>query len=418
MQFQFYIHYQTNRGQRLVLQYWLSENNAQPTTHLLDLSHSDSGWWTGVLSGHAATEIVNYRYILMAQEQIVAVEYGKRQLHIHASDVQQWIIRDSWRIATHPDNALWSSAFRQIIFQPPVITPSSERPTIEGYCTFRLRVARVQPHQQPVLLGSSTVLSQWNRAAALPMSYLGDGMWSVTVPWTETGQHFYKYGIADRKSGDLLYLEAGADRELYLQMPPQSDKPLVLQDEHFRHPSGHWKGTGMAIPVFSIRTQKGLGIGEFSDLKMLVDWVAALGMNLIQILPINDTHALNGWVDSYPYKAISVFALHPIYLNIEEIEGFEEIVGQAVYDEAREQLNAQSVVAYEAVLLLKMQWARQLFSAQAQTFLARQSVQEFISTQAHWLRPYAAFCYLRDTYQTANFEEWKTHGVYDARQMT
>jgi 4-alpha-glucanotransferase len=51
-------------------------------------------------------------------------------------------------------------------------------------------------------------------------------------------------------------------------------------------------------------------------LKPLADWGKAAGLKLIQLLPVNDTSATHTWKDSYPYAAISAFALHPLYLNL------------------------------------------------------------------------------------------------------
>ena len=73
---------------------------------------------------------------------------------------------------------------------------------------------------------------------------------------------------------------------------------------------------GVAVPVFSLRSDESFGIGEFNDLKKLADWCVMTGLKLIQILPVNDTTTDGGWNDSYPYKSVSTKALHPIYLNL------------------------------------------------------------------------------------------------------
>ena len=44
---------------------------------------------------------------------------------------------------------------------------------------------------------------------------------------------------------------------------------------------------------------------------------------MIQLLPVNDTTATYSWKDSYPYSAISAFALHPLLLNLETVAGKE-----------------------------------------------------------------------------------------------
>ena len=78
-----------------------------------------------------------------------------------------------------------------------------------------------------------------------------------------------------------------------------------------------WKGAGTAIPVFSLRSDRDFGIGQFTDLKLLVDWAASTGQSIIQTLPVNDTTMTGTWRDSYPYSANSSFALNPIYIDLE-----------------------------------------------------------------------------------------------------
>ena len=54
--------------------------------------------------------------------------------------------------------------------------------------------------------------------------------------------------------------------------------------------------------MFSVRSETDLGVGEFLDLKLLVDWAVAAGFHLVQLLPINDTSVHQMWWDSYPYR--------------------------------------------------------------------------------------------------------------------
>ena len=84
------------------------------------------------------------------------------------------------------------------------------------------------------------------------------------------------------------------------------------------------KIAGCAIPLFSLRSRRSCGIGDFADLKLLIDWAAKSGQRIIQLLPVNDTTSTNGWADSYPYNCISVFALHPIYMNLDELGELRE----------------------------------------------------------------------------------------------
>lgn len=66
-----------------------------------------------------------------------------------------------------------------------------------------------------------------------------------------------------------------------------------------------WRGAGVAIPMFSVRSEADLGVGEFLDLKLFVDWAAESGFHLVQLLPINDTSVHGMWWDSYPYRYLT-----------------------------------------------------------------------------------------------------------------
>ncbi|MHA4875433.1 4-alpha-glucanotransferase, partial [Enterococcus faecium] len=70
---------------------------------------------------------------------------------------------------------------------------------------------------------------------------------------------------------------------------PNTNKTVVINDGFIAIPLIQWKGAGVAIPVFSLRTEKSFGVGEFTDLKSLVDWSKHVGLKLIQLLPVNDT---------------------------------------------------------------------------------------------------------------------------------
>ncbi|MBK6950420.1 MAG: 4-alpha-glucanotransferase [Haliscomenobacter sp.] len=168
----------------------------------------------------------------------------------------------------------------------------------------------------------------------------------------------------------------------------------------------------MAIPVFSLRSEKSLGVGEFRDLHLMADWAKKTGLRLVQVLPVNDTTVNYTWTDSYPYSAITVFALHPMFLALDAIPGAEKIIGKKALADARKRLNQSPVVDYDEVINLKKSWGRKIYDAQASTFLKSPEFQTFFEENKYWLEPYAVFCYLRDTFRTADFTQWKEHAVY------
>ena len=168
----------------------------------------------------------------------------------------------------------------------------------------------------------------------------------------------------------------------------------------------------MAIPVFSLRSENSFGVGEFEDLKLLADWSAQAGLKLIQILPVNDTTATHTWTDSYPYAAISAFALHPLYLNLAAVANVKNKKLLAALEPERRRLNALDTVDYEAVMKAKLGFLRQIFPSQkAATFRSR-DYRKFFADNRHWLEPYAVFCHLRDKYGTPDFNQWPAHRRY------
>ena len=118
---------------------------------------------------------------------------------------------------------------------------------------------------------------------------------------------------------------------------------------------------GCAVPVFSLRTRGSFGTGDFGDLKQMVTWVAQTGQKILQILPINDTTSSGTWVDSYPYSAISIYALHPMYADLRQLPPLKDSGQAAHFATLQAQLNALPQVDYEAVNQAKHQYLQLLY---------------------------------------------------------
>ena len=179
----------------------------------------------------------------------------------------------------------------------------------------------------------------------------------------------------------------------------------------YKYPSFKWKGVGVSIPLFSLKTENSSGIGDFLDLKKMVDWAVITNQNIIQILPINDTYSTNTWKDSYPYNSISIFALNPIYISIEHLSLNDKRKQKTFFAESKK-LNALSDIDYEKVSLLKYSFLRELFTDEGAQVLSSPEFISFYKSNVKWLFPYMCFCYLRDKYNTAYFKEWDNYSSY------
>uniref|UniRef100_UPI00260A9309 4-alpha-glucanotransferase n=1 Tax=uncultured Chryseobacterium sp. TaxID=259322 RepID=UPI00260A9309 len=175
---------------------------------------------------------------------------------------------------------------------------------------------------------------------------------------------------------------------------------------------------GVAVPVFSLRTEDGFGVGEFSDIKKLADWTKEAGLGIIQILPINDTTANHSWTDSYPYAAVSVYALHPQYLSLERLDFPipKDLVQE--FESEKEALNALELVDYEKMITAKWKYIKAVFDTEKDRIYKDRNFKKFIKDNEKWLVPYVAFCVLRDKYKTPNFNDWKTHKKYIAGKIS
>lgn len=416
MQLTFRIHYRADWGQRLALvanRKKLGNNNPAAAVFM---QHEPGDYWTLTVELKDLKIPLEYKYYRVNDtREISDADWGApRRVDLAELKSQNVTLSDVWRSDSDSQNSLYTSAFTGAIFQQNKHKKSSVKKSGNtGKTVFRIYAPRVKSHEQICICGSASALGSWNLEKAVLLGNADYPMWTAPALSVD-GQRIieYKYGIYDTKSKRVVFLEEGENRQLNREHFSENTDTLVHTDTAFKHPAGEWKGTGVAVPVFSLRSKKSLGTGEFTDLNGLTDWAEKTGMKMVQILPVNDTNATGKWTDSYPYAAVSVFALHPQYLNISVIDGFEKAVNQTEYKKTQKQLNSLPEADYEAVMRYKSAQARKIFDETQKDFLADPEFKIFFSENEHWLKPYAAFCYLRDKYGTAEYKKWAKNSEF------
>lgn len=176
---------------------------------------------------------------------------------------------------------------------------------------------------------------------------------------------------------------------------PIPGSPSIRKHQASEFDQPGFRGAGTAVPVFSLRTKDDFGIGEFNDLRPLVDWAAATGQCVVQLLPVNDTTRQGGWEDSYPYSPVSSFALHPLYIHLQDL-GLKET---ASFKKVQAELNALPELDYPRVYKEKMSLVRKAFEASRGKDLESSSYQKFVQDNSFWLDEYASFCARRDSFE-------------------
>lgn len=258
----------------------------------------------------------------------------------------------------------------------------------------------------------------WGESLALvlndrkyPMEWGEGGVWSVTVKdCTAAALKDYTYvvmceGLIWRT--EWKHHSSKMAREIsdkWIDCPiPGCPFPREHQAAKFDRPG--FRGAGTAIPVFSLRTESDFGIGEFKDLRPLVDWAAATGQCIIQLLPVNDTTRKGEWKDSYPYSPISSFALHPLYINLQAL-GIRETVA---FKKEQAELNALDELDYPRVFQAKMKYIRKAFKTRGARDMDTPGFKKFVLENEYWLEEYAQFCAKRDSLEPEYYRWMQWH---------
>jgi 4-alpha-glucanotransferase len=412
MRIHFYLRFGTKHGQDLFI-----------SGNIPELGFSDNGksvpvamkyknpefWELTVEMAGLPVNPIQYHYQVMLEDGILVDEWGNdREIIVppRYSDLQ---IFDTWNHAGEFENAFYSAPFQEILLSSPSRKSDRKSPKSKTHI-FKIKAPLLNSNEAVCISGSSAGLGEW--AINKPITGKKNGNWWV-IEADLSDDHFpilYKYGVYDLKHKSFIRFENNPDRVLLGDA--LESRLTILHDGFIRLPNNTWKGAGVSIPVFSLRSRDSLGTGEFSDIRLLVDWAKKTGLKLIQILPVNDTSATGGWMDSYPYGAISAFALHPLYLNLAEMGGKKNSSLLKPLKKIQKKLNELPELDYEQVMQIKTSVAKEIFEAEKESFMSDPDFQEFFEINERWLTPYAAFCFLKETNHTADFRKWKTHGRF------
>ena len=386
----------------------------------LPMQYFDKGHWYTVLdlpAGEPINQDITYNYVLRNADGTYRYEWGNDKIINPArAGSEELVCIDNWNHAGYVENCFYTEPFRKVLLkekQTIVSVPSPQNPTH----TLRIKTPLLDKGQTLCVLGSCSAMGNWETNKALQMGRKErDDAFELALDLS--GESFpiaYKYGVYDTVTRQFLRWEEGNNRVLH--DAGKTGRQTILHDGWAVLPATTWKGAGIAIPVFSLRSENSFGVGEFSDLPLLVDWAKQTGLKMIQLLPVNDTTATHSWTDSYPYAAISAFALHPIYLNLEKLPGGNTQTLRALEKE-RLRLNSLDTLDYESVANIKWEYVTTVYKDNKGAFLLEEAYLAYFEQNRHWLVPYAAFCYLRDQYGTVDFSKWPAHSVYDVSQIT
>jgi 4-alpha-glucanotransferase len=351
---------------------------------------------------------LSYQYVLQNTDKSIFYEYGGKRTIQFPSTIETVAIIDNWR-ASYGESPFLSTAFTDCFFKRKPVTPEPSEPP--KTLILRLNCPQMEPDRHFAVIGNQDSLGNWDVNKKIKLDESLFPTWSITLDVTKIKFPLeYKYLIVDSKTDEVLAWGGGPNR-----MIEKADKKAltVATEEHFIRTIPSWKATGVAIPVFSLRSEEGFGIGEFNDLKKMVDWAKTTGQRIIQILPINDTILYHTNYDSYPYNAVSVYALHPIYLHLDSLGKLKTKKLKDYFQSKKAELNEKTFSDYQNVLNTKWEFFKIIYPQESPAVFASDEYKSFFETNKEWLVPYAAFSYLRDLNGTPEFGKWKDFNLYN-----
>ena len=415
MKLQFNIEYQTTFGEELVLNVLSGEK----TSHKVEkhkMTTLDGLHWNCELNKSVKTSAyIDYYYSVQRGEDEARHEWlvEPHRLEFAAIRGIRYTIYDHW-IDIPEDSYMYSSAFTDCVSARK--RGMSEQKEFGKTVRLKVRAPQLRSNERLAIVGGGPALGNWEARHAMAMVEHDANEWVVSLDADKLPQTFeFKFVVFG--NGDQPVWENGMNRTVSL---PEIElgEVVVYELPQAYFPVYPWKGAGTVIPIFSLRSEGSFGVGDFGDLKMMIEWCDKTKQRVLQVLPINDTNMTKTWQDSYPYNSISIYALHPQYTDFRQLPAIKDETKREAFENLRKELNALPQIDYERMFSAKLDYLREIFAQEWTAVQRRESYKTFFEQNKEWLVPYAAFCYYRDLYGTAVFSEWPKEATLNNTQKT
>lgn len=413
----FNIEYRTSWGEEVRLTGSTPELGNENSDKAIPLQTIDGIHWVAEKEIQMPADgVIRYSYLICQNGKVLRHEWDSfpRSLFLEGDTKKTYHVNDSWK-NTPDQQYFYSAAFTESLLahRNKAGIPKSYKKGL----MIKAYAPRIDNDHCLAICGNQQALGNWDADKALPMSDINFPEWIAELDANKlTFPLEYKFVLYNKQEKRAEAWENNPNR--YMADPEiKTNETLVISDRYVYFNTPAWKGAGVAVPVFSLKSEKSFGVGDFGDLKQMIDWAVSTHQKVVQILPINDTTMTHQWTDSYPYNSISIYAFHPMYADLRQLGALKDKKIAADFDKRQKELNALTTIDYEAVNRTKWEYFHLIFKQEGEKVLASDAFKAFFEANKEWLQPYAAFSYLRDAFHTPNFREWPRHTTYDTEDI-
>ena len=401
MKILFNLEYQTSFGEQLVINIIGEDGKTESRA----MSTRDGFRWSYEcnMTGAKKEASLHYYYSVQRGDTVVRTEWLVEPHLLTLSPAMVHYAADDRWIDIPDDAYLYSSAFTDCVL-------SRKEPAVAGHdmpsamLMLKVRAPQLRQGDRLAVVGASSYLGGWDCSKAIHMLEQQPNEWVAMLDAARLPEEVELKFVALSDNGGVTW-EEGLNRRLLLPEVQKGEALCKEMPQAWMAIPG-WKGAGTVVPVFSLRSEGSFGVGDFGDLKMMVDWCAKTGQRILQILPINDSTITHTWQDSYPYNSISIYALHPQYTDLRQLPSLKDEEQKAKFEKLRRELNDLPQIDYERVNRAKREYLRLAFQQEWASTKRKAAYKKFFDDNKEWLEPYARFCCYRDMYGTATFSEW------------
>lgn len=415
MSIKFNINYNTTYGEELLVNILYKDIKGEEQVSIYRMSTLDGHIWQCNIAQLPNSKIKEFKYFYSVEVngKVIKTEWQMQThyLSLNAIKAQHYEIYDRWNEIPQ-DTYLYSSAFTDCINRRHLT--QLEECEFDYTIRIRVRAPQLRSFERLALVGNADVIGSWNLEKALIMTEQQHNEWVVDVNATSISDEVleFKFVALNINDKENSLWETGFNRTLYVEPIKHKHISVYTFDQAFFE---IWdvKLAGTLIPVFSLRTEGSFGVGDFGDLKRMIDFVSCTKQRVLQLLPINDTTSTHTWKDSYPYSCISIFALHPQYANLRSLPPLKDEKQYRHFKHLQQELNSLEQIDYERVNNAKIEYLKLLFAQEGKKMMSGKLFDTFFNNNQEWLAPYALYCLLRDKFGTACFSQWPSHNTWN-----